>query len=54
MRDGLIETVEGILVNIWCMLDRIWSQNCRNLLLLHTVGQLVRSAKDGTLFCIPN
>ena len=48
-----IETVECIWGNIWCMLDCIWSQNCRNTLLLHTVGQLVKSAKNGTLFIYP-
>ena len=46
-----IETVENIWSNIWCILDWIWSQSCRNTVLLHTVDQLVRSAKNETL-CI--
>ena len=50
MYDYPIETVECIWVNIWCMLDWIWSQNCRNTLLLHTVDQLLKSAKNETLF----
>ena len=50
MCDGTIETVECIWVNIWCMLDCIWSQNCGNALLLYKAGQLVRSSKNGTLF----
>ena len=45
MYDGSMETFECIWENIWFMLDCIWSQNCRNTLLLHTVDQLVRSAK---------
>ena len=53
MSDGPIETIECIWVNIWYMLDWIWSQNCRNTLLLHKAGQLVRSAKIGTLFVYP-
>ena len=40
MCDGPIETVECIWVDIWCMLDWLWSQNCRNALLLHTASQL--------------
>ena len=35
------------------MLDWIWSQNCRNILLLHTVDQLVRNAKNETLCVYP-
>ena len=27
---GPIDTDEYIWVNIWCMLDWIWSENCRN------------------------
>ena len=50
MYDGPIETVECIWVSICCMLDYIWSQNCRNTLLLHTVDQLVRNAKNETLY----
>ena len=50
---GPMETVEYILVNIWCMLDWIMSQNCRNTLPLHTVDQLVRSAKNEMLFYLP-
>ena len=53
MCDGPIETVECIWVNIWCMLVWIWSQNCRNTLLLHTTGQLVKSAKNRMLFVYP-
>ena len=53
MCSGPIETVECIWVNIWCMLDWIWSLNCRNTLLLHTAGQLVRSTKSETLFVYP-
>ena len=30
MCDSPIEIFECIWVNIWCMLDWIWSQNCRN------------------------
>ena len=53
MCDGPIETVECIWVNIWCMLDWIWSQNCRNTLFLHTAGQLGFSLKGVFLFsCI--
>ena len=48
-----IETVENIWSNIWCILDWIWSQSCRNTVLLHTVDQLVRSAKNETLFVYP-
>ena len=45
MCDGPIETVKYIWVNIWCMLDWILSQKCRNTLPLHKVDQLARSAK---------
>ena len=48
-----IETVENIWSNIWCILDWIWSQSCRNTVLLHTVDQLVRNAKNETV-CVPN
>ena len=41
MCDGPIETVECIWVNIWCMPDWIWSQNCRNTLLHTFCMQLV-------------
>ena len=47
--DGPMETVEYIWVNIWCILDRISSQNRRNTLPLHTVGQLVKIAKNEML-----
>ena len=47
MFNGPIKTVERICVNMWCMLDWIWSQNCRNTPLLHTAGQLVRAQKMG-------
>ena len=30
-----IDTVECIWVNIWCMLDWIWSQNSRNTFFPH-------------------
>ena len=43
MSDGPIEIFECIWVNICCILDWIWSQNCRNTLLLHVAGQLVWS-----------
>ena len=36
MCDGPIETVKYIWVNIWCMLDWIFSQYCKNPLPLHT------------------
>ena len=49
MYDSPMETVEYIWVNIWCKLDWILSQNCRNKLPLHTVDQLVRSAKNKML-----
>ena len=35
MYDYPIETVEYIWMNIWCMLDWILSQNCRNTLPFH-------------------
>ena len=38
MCDGPIETVKYIWVNILCTLDWIFSQNCRNSLLLHTAS----------------
>ena len=47
--DVPIETVEYIWVNIWCIIDWISSQNCRNTFPLHAVDQLVRSAKNETL-----
>ena len=50
--DGPTESVECTWVNIWCMLDSIWSQNYRNTLLLHKAGQLQRSSKDTV--CISN
>ena len=53
MCDGPIETVECIWVNIWRMLDCIWSLNCRNTLLLNTAGHIVRSTKNETLFVYP-
>ena len=53
MFEGSIETFECVQVSIWCMLDWIWSQNCRNILLLHTVDQLVRNAKNETLCVYP-
>ena len=49
MYDGPMETVEHIWANIWSMLDWILSQNRRNTLSLHTVDQLVKSAKNETL-----
>ena len=42
MCDSPIETVECIWVNIWCMLNWIWSQNSRNTLLLHTAFNLTK------------
>ena len=35
-----------LLVYIWCMLDRILSQNCRNTLPLHAVDQLSEGCKN--------
>ena len=50
MYDGPMETVEYIWVNIWCILDWISSQNCRNTLPLHKIDQLVmKSTKNETL-----
>ena len=40
---------EYIWLNIWCMLDWVLSQNCRNTLLLQTTDQLVSSAKNEML-----
>ena len=40
LTDGLIETVKYLWVNIWCTLDWIFSQNCRNSLPLHIFDQL--------------
>ena len=45
MCDGSIETVKYISVDIWCMLDWILSQNCRNTLPLHTVDQIAYTPK---------
>ena len=42
-------TVLQKLFNIWCMLDWILSQKCRNTISLHTVDQLVRSVKNDTV-----
>ena len=47
--DGPMETVEYIWVNFWYIFGWILSQNCRNILPLHTVDQLERSAKNETL-----
>ena len=52
--DDPIETVECISVNIWLVLDWIWSQNCVNTILFHTVGQLVRSAEKWNAVCMSN
>ena len=54
MCDCPIETVKYIWVNIWCMLDWISSQNCRNALPLHTVVEQLRVQKLKTLFCPTN
>ena len=43
MCDGHIDIIECIGVNIWCILDWIWSQNCRNSLLLHTAFKKIGS-----------
>ena len=40
MCESPIEIVECIWLNIWCMLDWIWSQNCGNTLFLYTCGQI--------------
>ena len=50
MCDGPTEIFECIWVNIWCMLDWIWSQNCRDTLLLHTAGQLVGAQKKDAFY----
>ena len=47
--DSPMETVEYVWRNIWCMLNWILSQNCRNTLTLHTVDQLVRSTNNEML-----
>lgn len=39
-----------IWVNVRCMIDSILSQHCRDKLHLYTVDQLVRAAKNETLF----
>ena len=49
MYDGPMETAEYIWVNIWCMLDWILSQNCKNTLCFHTVDQLVRNPENEML-----
>ena len=36
--------------NFWCNPDWIFPQNCRNVLPLHKVGQLVRSEENEILF----
>ena len=41
---GLVKTL-WLSMNIWCMLDWILSQNCRNTLPLLIVDQLLRRAK---------
>ena len=57
MYDCPVETVECIWVNIWCMFDWIWCRNnlqkCTPFSYLHTVNQLVRSAKIETLCVSP-
>ena len=40
-----MKTLQKIWVNVWCMFDWIFPQNCRNTLLLHIVDQLVRTSK---------
>ena len=47
-----IETVQYTWVNIWCMLDWILLQNCRNVLPLHTVDQT--GAQKMRCFICPN
>ena len=54
MCDCLIETVKYIWVNIWCMLDWILSQNCRNTLPLHTAVEQLGVQKLKTLLCLTN
>ena len=54
MCDCLIETVKYIWVNIWCMLDWILSQNCRNTFPLHTAVEQLRVQKLNTLLCPTN
>ena len=52
--DVPLETVEYIWVNIWCILYWILSQNFRNTFPLHSFDQLLRSAKNDTLFYLFN
>ena len=52
MYESPMETVEYIWANIWCMLDWISSQKCKNTLPLHTVDQLVRIAKNETAISV--
>ena len=51
MCDCPMETVKYIWVNIWCMLDWILSENCRNTLPLHTVVEQLGVQKLKTLLC---
>ena len=54
MCDAPIDIVECIWVNLWCMVDWIWSQNSKNSYFLHTAGQLVRRTNNGMLFIYKN
>ena len=49
--DRPIETVKCIWVNIWCMLDWILFQNCRNTLPLNTAVEQLGVQKRKTLLC---
>ena len=53
MCDGPIETVEYIWMNIWCMVEWVLSQNCRNTLILHTIDQLSKECKNVDVL-VPN
>ena len=54
MRYCPIETVKYIWVNIWCILDWILSQNCRNTLPLHATVEQLGVEKLKTLLCLTN
>ena len=54
MSDCPTETGKYIWVNISCMLDWILSQNCRNVLHLHTAVEQLVVEKLKPLFCPTN
>ena len=47
-----MKTLQKIWVNVWCMFDWIFPQNCRNTLLLNIVDQLVRTSKYKKTFYV--